>query len=269
MFGGHPNEDFLESLQHDSPDLKKVIYLAYKQDDKKVLYHSGLYFHNAPSAKELIDANVIRGGRKVMFLTYEEDYNDQVALDSKTTTEYPWTTKKRTLLDDNDETLPKTKKQRHLEPSGPSPSVNDQQASSSSPPEVTNQQASSSLPPVLVVPAPPPSTNLASTTSPAPNLHSSSSQGERFGRRALTSNELLIQKNRDMKETFPQFVTVFTDRKLRTLYRDVSFSYTFHVLLLLTVAVYFFTVSLFFIFTCGLFFIFNVSLFLFLLSVYF
>jgi len=129
MYGGHPNEDFLESLQHDSPDLKKVIYLAYKQDDKKVLYHSGLYFHNAPSAKELIDANVIRGGRKVMFLTYEEDYNDQVALDSRTT-EYPPTTKKRTLLlADDEETLPKTKKQKHQEPSGPSPSVNDQQAS--------------------------------------------------------------------------------------------------------------------------------------------
>jgi hypothetical protein len=97
------------------------------------------------------------------------------------------------------------------------------------------------------------SPEVTNPTNPAPNLHSSSSQGERLGRRALTSNELLIQKVQDMKEKFPQFVTVFTDRKLRALYRDVSFSYTFHLLLLLTVAVYF-LLSVYFLFLLSVYF---------------
>lgn len=237
MYGGHPNEDFLESLRHQAPHLKKVIYLAYKQDGHKVLQHSGLYFHDVPSAQDLIDANVIRGGRKVMFLTYEDDYNEQIALDGTVPT------KKRTLTEDDDENhLPKTKKPKQTESSGsssravpvglpPPPSTysgtfargryvpHDQQASGSSARKVHDPPPSSPFREEQPAQEQPPGNSSPGKTNPAPAMWS----GGRLPRRQATTDDLLLKKIVEMKEHFPQFVTFNTDSKMRVLYKDVSF----------------------------------------------
>lgn len=81
LFSGHPDAEFVETLRRRSKAHDTVIYLSYSQDDTKKLLSSDLFFHDCPSADELIQKNVLRGTRKQLYLAYEEDYAKQLILD--------------------------------------------------------------------------------------------------------------------------------------------------------------------------------------------